>query len=325
MRLKDSHLTAGGSPARTEFEEQRRAMRPNHRRRRYAFTLIELVVVIAIVGILAAILLPAVQIARASARRTGCENNCRQIGLALHTYLDRQTVFPAGSTPTHPYAWGMMLKLLPYLDQQSKHDVIDFSRPNCGQQIKDLQAADQHNPSSEPIDVLLCPAEPRKRKVLRSGPNGPLINSGDCGILYPGNYLGVSGDAETGGCWGITDGNGMFYTDSETTMAKINDGSSNTMMVGERGIPADLGWGWMICGGTECEHYLSTHRGLSQGEDVESWDGAMRRYWGWHRRGTYFTMGDASVRLLTYNIDYTLFKALSTRDRGEPVGNIPLN
>lgn len=282
-----------------------------------AFTLVELLVVIAVVGILAAITLPAVQATRAVARRIQCQNNLKQIGLALQNYHDTQTVFPSGSIPTRSYAWGVMLYLMPYLELEPVYDTVNFEAGSCGQHIKDLQAAGKPNPSDHYFQHLVCPSDFNARRSLLSGPNGPLPNSGDCGLLYPGDYLGVSGDHETGFCRGIRQGNGMLFTGSTIRMADVYDGTSMTMMVGERAIPKDLGWGWMICGGTECEHYLSTYRGLSPGMDVPSWQGTLRRFWSWHPVGAYFVFADGAVHLLNYDIDLPTFRALSTRDEGD--------
>src|SRR5947209_4306556 len=93
-----------------------------------AFTLVELLVVVAIVGVLVALLLPAVMQARQAARRAGCANNLHQIGLAAMNYVDAQQVFPPGYV--RPFdaerrrsfggAWGGML--LPFVDKSSHYD-----------------------------------------------------------------------------------------------------------------------------------------------------------------------------------------------------------
>jgi prepilin-type N-terminal cleavage/methylation domain-containing protein/prepilin-type processing-associated H-X9-DG protein len=97
--------------------------RPQARR---GFTLIELLVVISIIGVLVALLLPAVQSARESARRTRCANNLRQIGIATQGYVTSLHVYPAGSIGSGYSAHAM---LLPNLDQTPLYNALNFSVP----------------------------------------------------------------------------------------------------------------------------------------------------------------------------------------------------
>ncbi len=298
---------------------------------RTGFTLVELLVVIAIIGILVSLLLPAVQSAREAARRMQCQNNIRQVALALHNYHGTYRTMPAGSmfstSPgsilAGPYAWGMMMATLPFHEQGAAYETVDFTTQNCGAEIKQLQATGQPDPSSLPIPLFICPSDPRGFQRLLSGPPGPLPWSGDCGLLYPGNYLGVAGDDEDAATCpynnvGILRGDGMFFSLSSTRFGDVTDGTSTTLMIGERSIPEDLGWGWMICGGTECEHYLSAKRGLSP-RSQNYWTD-VRHFWSWHPGGTHFAMADGSVQFLAYEMDYNTYLALATRNGGEAVG-----
>src|SRR6185503_15186056 len=103
------------------------------------FTLIELLVVIAIIGMLVAILLPVVQNAREAARRTQCQNNLKQIGLALHSYHDPNRCFPMGSH-VRTFSWGSLLSLLPYIEQRAAFQSVDFKPRDCCLWTKQMQA-----------------------------------------------------------------------------------------------------------------------------------------------------------------------------------------
>jgi prepilin-type N-terminal cleavage/methylation domain-containing protein len=303
-----------------------------HRR---GFTLVELLVVIAIIGILVALLLPAVQAAREAARRMSCSNNEKQIVLALHNYHDTYKTFPSGSMQPVPgsYSWGYLALTLPFLEQANAHATVDFSVQHCGTHLKALQSSATGDPASILFKLFTCPSDPRSDRELLSGPTGPLPASGDVGILYPANYLGMGGsnDPDTTssftGCVAAGSsttlpraGNGMMYLNSGTRFADVTDGTSSTIIIGERSITRDLGWGWPICGGWECEHYVSSTLGLSRGDNDPYFIHA-QHLGSWHPGGAYVGLTDGSIRFLAYTIDYNTYLALSTRASGEVVGD----
>jgi prepilin-type N-terminal cleavage/methylation domain-containing protein/prepilin-type processing-associated H-X9-DG protein len=199
----------------------------NRRRAARGFTIVELLVVIAVIGLLLALLLPAVQAARESSRRSECSNNLKQIGVAMHNYIDRKRVFPSGyisafdslGNDTGPgWGWGSML--LPELEQTSTYERISFSLPiehpaNAAVRVTSLS-------------VFLCPSDPSQVRVwqVNTGPPNPIAPI--CTVAEA-NYVGVFGTTEPG-----VDGDGMFFRDSHVAPADIRDGLSQTLAVGER-------------------------------------------------------------------------------------------
>ena len=131
---------------------------------RRAFTLIELLIVVAIVAVLVGLLLPAVQKARAAAARTGCLNNLKQLGLALHHHHAEHERFPPGGIEWRPFgnttnrqlAWCVFL--LPYLEQQNVAAKLDLSKP-----FDDPANADG---ASAVLRVFLCPASRRRSDLI---------------------------------------------------------------------------------------------------------------------------------------------------------------
>lgn len=277
---------------------------------RNGMTLIELLVVFGIISLLTALLLPAVQTAREAAHQTQCKNNLRQVGLALHNYHEVHQVFPMGSSKLGAGAWGYAVHLLPYLEQREAYETADFNKTDCCAYIRAQQIAVPRapEPASKPYRVFVCPSDPKGFEMLPHGTAGVF----PCGDLYPGNYLGVSGDKNFN-CLGTTRGNGAFFSLSSVRFAHITDGASQTMLIGERGLPTDLAWGWLICGGDECEQYLSTELGLHHGYVGAGLFGSNQRFWSWHAAGSHFLFADGRVQSLSFDMDTTTFKRLSTR------------
>lgn len=191
-------------------------------RSRNAFTLVELLVAIAIIGVLIALLLPAVQAARASARRTACGNNLHQFGIALHNYENINRCFPGLGTSSQ-WSFSVQAQLLPYMEQESLHGLIDLDQPlmfgaGGSQTINPIQA-----PAAKMwLPTMSCPTDGIR-------PTYSISN----GTFAGGNYVVCTGSA-TGTTYDTRyPSDGSFWWGSRITMGAYYDGTSHTMVASE--------------------------------------------------------------------------------------------
>ncbi len=318
------------------------------------FTLIELLVVIGIIAVLMSLLLPAVQQARESARRSQCKNNLKQISLALHAYeLSNRLFPPAGCVQlgSQLQPWSVPVRLLPLIEQVDVWKQIDWTQ----------SWETQFNITSTRIPLYLCPSEIHDR--LR-------VDSTD-GPSYPINYAVNSGswfafDSTTGRF-----GDGAFGTNASIGAQHFRDGLSSTLAFAEvkawqpcfsdsanpsffgAPIPTsaavlatyggefdDDGHAGWCDGGTNQTGFTSTFGpntpvsyviagvtfdidfiSMAEGEAATTMTYAAVTARSHHRGIVNTLMMDGSTRAASSNIDLKVWRALATRAGGEAVGN----
>ncbi len=321
--------------------------------RRPAFTLVELLVVITIIGILISLLLPAVQSAREAARRAQCSNNLKQIGLACLNHESAHGYFPSGG-----WGWGWMgdadrgfgrgqpggwvYNILPFVEQQALHD-LGMTKTDAEKKTLHLQRA------ATPLAVFNCPT--RRRAVaypFAQGYGGPPFNCTLPTVVGRSDYAANGGSVytqpDTGGAWpGQINGgsgpsnpadadqdttrfaaiaqaaNGIVFTGSQVAAAHIKDGTSNTYLVGEKYICPD-GYDTGRDGGdNECMY-------IGDNEDNSRWTrldtppkqdqpGLWLRwlFGSAHASGFQMVLCDGSVRTFGFSIDPDIHRRLGDR------------
>ena len=311
---------------------------------RPAFTLVELLVVIAIIAMLVTLLLPAVQAARAAARRTQCKNNLRQLGLGIHNFESAHTHQPKYHDTTDPYSWSKAgptwtMAILPFAEEQALYDLFDFTRT-----LKDPANAQATQTN---VSVFVCPtatgaSNPIFTDRADAGGNNP--NPG-LGLFYPVSMGptepdachfcpdGTIGGAENYCCQGRNYGSqklvggdgasstGMFgrYNDKRK-FSQITDGLSKTLMLGES-LPQQCAYG-----GTWAPNFslAGTSIPLNTFETCPAPPGCHNRGCGFkseHEGGANFVMGDNSVHFLTEDVDYRVYNAMGSRAGYEVVSD----
>jgi len=317
-----------------------------------AFTLVELLVVITIIGILIALLLPAVQAAREAARRLQCQNNLKQLALSIIGHEQALGHFPTGGWG---YWWegdpdrgfelrqpgGWIFNVLPYMEQQSLHDIgageTDAQKMQSRIQLV-MQPLSVHNcPSRRPSILFPCVA----------GPYGPIVKNNmdymNVTLVARGDYAMNCGSQNyneiTNGPSSFAEGdspsyawpdvssptspyrhNGISYLRSMIRAAEVSDGLSNTYLVGERYLNPDHyatgldgGDNSNLMTGYENDSYRCTYSAPLQ--DTPGLVDTYR-FGSAHAGGLHMAFCDGSVQWINYTIDAAVHKVLGSRDDG---------
>jgi prepilin-type N-terminal cleavage/methylation domain-containing protein/prepilin-type processing-associated H-X9-DG protein len=308
----------------------------SRRARRTAFTLIELLVVIAIIAVLIGLLLPAVQKVREAAARTKCQNNLKQLGLAVHSYHDAYGQVPPNAKTIHynwaqdktepgPNTWTWIARILPHIEQGALAAQYNIPAGTLGDAQAGIAAI---------IPLLQCPSD--NTETHNPATDWANINGVPLGLT---NYKGCSGSnwgVNTGSAFttafpvtdpvlgqdGLEHGNGIFYrVDGKRPLSftGITDGTSNTFMIGEDMHSYD-----QHCGGWAYPNYVISTCAipLNYDDGPPSGNGHWPNRYSFHSKhtgGANFCFADGSVRFIANSINLDTYRALSTISGNEVV------
>ncbi len=307
-------------------------MRDSTSDHRGAFTLVELLVVLAIIAVLIALLIPAVQKVREAAARMNCGNNLKQIALATHAYCDAHHFFPVDSLTAYgpsTQSWSWLARVLPFIEQNNLSAQANIP-------VNTLY--DSRNLAVAQIKVFLCPSD----TAYLAGPRSDAADLGQ----YPGgpyfppcidagqtNYKGVSGanwmwgdpqwhNPGTNGSWdGLTYGDGLFYRGDFLTpkrITDITDGTSNTFMIGED-VPVKNHWcSWPYANNAVGTCAIAPNALQPDGTEYDSndWENVYS-FRSRHPNGLQFAYADGSVHFIETSIDLATYRAMATIRGGE--------
>jgi prepilin-type processing-associated H-X9-DG protein len=310
-----------------------------HRRatlRPSAFSVIELLIVTAIVGLLVGLALPAVQSARESARRIQCLNNLKQIGLALHHHHDVRGRIPPHAATGDPHDPNVLLQWTAFILPQVEQTALWTASEQACRLETNTSKNPPHVGYATVLQIFVCPSDSRLLSSLSIDGNRAAFTS----------YMGVSGSPHGGTV--IYEGGrallfpapgvfGLFGRTPGSRFAEITDGTSQTLMVGERPPPVSLEAGRWYAGsalagvvfpgpdgamdipqstyfvGDPC---MPSGRGFGPGRIDNPCD--RFHFWSVHPGGANFVFADGAVRYLPYSAAKVL-PALATRNGGEQV------
>lgn len=312
-----------------------------------AFTLVELLVVITIIGVLIALLLPAVQAAREAARRTQCQNNLKQIGLAVHNYHSAFDCFPASDAINIPTQCSndcrgtpLYVSLLPYIEASNLSDTFDFNVAQgwcVWSKWSSARPSEWIPEANTRLAFYQCPSDNRSQEYAPQR-------------VYFGVTGGKSLKHSSGtGQFGNVFTDGLFVINRWRRFADIRDGSSATMAIGEsihvafRGVGPGYGkkaeggpLAWWI--GSSCYKDITDYNGWDIGRccrstefpinynllpAMESIDENSAPFGSYHSGGAHFVFADGHVVFINETINNDVYQSLSTIEGGELIsGNL---
>lgn len=298
------------------------------------FTLVELLVVIAIIGILVGMLLPAVQQVREAARRIQCANQCRQMGLAIMNYESAHMHFPSGWTAGENNAlastgWGWSAQVLPFLDQTNVSQGIDYSLA--------IDEEVNHDIIQSPMEIFLCPSDPTVDVLLNlnvhiehgehdhddDDDHDHLIalQDDDHDDDHDHDHELWASRSNYSGCFGSSEiddsplnGNGIFYGNSRVTFGQISDGSSNTIMIGERlNTLGPISWVGVV---PEVDEPFARIVAITDHSPNDP-EMHFEDFRSGHGSGVNVTLADGSTHFIANTIEESVYQAYGTRAGGE--------
>jgi prepilin-type N-terminal cleavage/methylation domain-containing protein/prepilin-type processing-associated H-X9-DG protein len=337
------------------------------RTRGAGFTLIELLVVIGIIGVLMALLLPAVQKAREAAARTHCANNLHQMGLALHNYHDDHGALPPAVDTrfTAKWHWSWMARILPYIEEQNLFNAaVAFTNDHTTPEIwwepppNGTPGYASWSPWGGYVWGIFYPENPATASIVKTYvcPSDPWPHLGIAFTPY-GNQTLAQGFTDYQGVEGTNYKtlDGVLFANRFVRLTDISDGTSCTLMIGERSNVKSLNMGAWFSGCGQLDVSLppgTTQRGsgdvvmgtreinsqqsnepvlnlcppgpyhFQAPNQIKDSTGAIQpacdqfHFFSYHTGGANFCAADGSVHFIAYPGD-AVMPALGTREGGE--------